>query len=305
MRAIDRSKRSGTLLPCALVVLQSVLYGFGDPISKLAYDEVPLFTLLTVRYWMAFFTLLLLFGRSVLRELKTASWRSLLPPCLCIATTYLISNLALVLTSATSVAFLRSLSTVVTPLLAVLVFHQRLSRRLLPVYVLVVAGLYLLCGRGGLSGFGVGEICALLSAGLTAGALLFGERSLRGISAAALTTVQAGMSALLALVCALIFEGGVRTDTISSLSWGIIAYLAVLCTAAGYLLQNLAMYTISARTVALLQCLCPVMTAVFSFFLLRERLSAAGLAGTALILTAVAAATRLDTPSGRPPETAA
>ena len=62
-------KRGAVLLPCLLVVLQSVLYGFGDPISKLAYDEVPLFTLLSVRYWMAFFALLLLFGRRALREL--------------------------------------------------------------------------------------------------------------------------------------------------------------------------------------------------------------------------------------------
>ncbi len=292
-------KHSAALLPCLLVVLQSVLYGFGDPISKLAYDEVPLFTLLSVRYWMAFLFLLLLFGRRTLRELKGTSRRALLPPCLCIATTYLVSNYALVLTSATAVAFLRSLSTVVTPLLAMLVFRQKLNRRLLPVYVFVVAGLYLLCGRGGLSGFGAGEVCALLSAGLTAGALLFGEESLKSVSAATLTTVQAGMSALLALLCALIFEGGVQVHTISPLSWGIIAYLAILCTAAGYLLQNLAMCSISARTVALLQCLCPVMTAVFSFFLLRERLSAAGMLGSALILLAVTSATLLDTPTGK------
>ena len=294
-------KRGAVLLPCLLVVLQSVLYGFGDPISKLAYDEVPLFTLLSVRYWMAFFVLLLLFGRRALRELKGASWRALLPPCLCIASTYLVSNYALVLTSATSVAFLRSLSTVITPLLAMLVFHQRLSRGMLPVYAVVVVGLYLLCGLGGLSDFGAGEVCALLSAGLTAGALLFGEKSLKRVSAVTLTTVQAGMSALLALLCALIFEGGVQVHTISPLSWGIIAYLAILCTAAGYLLQNLAMCSISARTVALLQCLCPVMTALFSFMLLGERLSAAGILGSALILLAVAAATLLrgETPEER------
>ena len=291
---MERKKNRSGALPCFLVVLQSILYGFGDPISKIAYDTVPLFTLLSVRYLTAFLVLALLFGRGALHELKAAPRHSLLPPCLCIATTYLVSNLALALTSATAVAFLRSLSTVVTPLLAALAFRQRLAGKLLPIYALVIAGLYLLCGRGGLSGFGLGELCALFSALLTAGALLFGERSLKSVSAATLTTMQAGMSALLALLCAFAFEGGVQAHTISPLSWGIIAYLAVLCTAAGYLLQNLAMCSISARTVALLQCLCPVMTAVFSFFLLHEKLSAAGLAGSALILLAVAAATSID-----------
>lgn len=44
-------------------------------------------------------------------------------------------------------------------------------------------------------------------------------------------------------------------------------------------------------TVALLQCICPVMTAVCSYVILSERLSAAGIAGCAIILACVAAET--------------
>lgn len=66
-------------------------------------------------------------------------------------------------------------------------------------------------------------------------------------------------------------------------------------------LQNKAMCAISARSVALLQCLCPVMTALFSFLLLGERLSAAGILGSALLLIALVAATllRSETPAER------
>ena len=71
--------------------------------------------------------------------------------------------------------------------------------------------------------------------------------------------------------------------------WAVIVYLAIACTAAGYLLQNHALRQIPARTVALLQCACPVCTAVFSFLILRERLSAAGVIGALIILTCVAA----------------
>ena len=53
-------------LPYALILLQDLLYGFGDPISKVAYDTVPVFSLL------AFAFLLLLCGRQTVSELKNA-----------------------------------------------------------------------------------------------------------------------------------------------------------------------------------------------------------------------------------------
>ena len=32
-----------------LIVLQSVVYGFGDPISKIAFDAVPVYSMMSVR----------------------------------------------------------------------------------------------------------------------------------------------------------------------------------------------------------------------------------------------------------------
>ena len=42
-------------LPFLFIFLQSVLYGLGDPISKSAYEVLPVYSLLTARYgerWM-------------------------------------------------------------------------------------------------------------------------------------------------------------------------------------------------------------------------------------------------------------
>lgn len=69
--------------------------------------------------------------------------------------------------------------------------------------------------------------------------------------------------------------------------WLIILYLAIFCTILGYLMQNLALTRISENSVAVIQCLCPVMTAVFSFILLGEKLSAAGVAGAMTIIICV------------------
>lgn len=71
--------------------------------------------------------------------------------------------------------------------------------------------------------------------------------------------------------------------------WLTIVYLAILCTVAGYFLQNVAMKKISSSSVALLQCFCPVMTALFSRIILAEKLSVAGNIGAAIILICVIA----------------
>ena len=281
-------------LPCGFILLQSILYGFGDPISKAAYETVPLYSLLSARYLIAFLFLALLFHKRIWQGLKACSVKDWLLPSLCIAGGYIATNVAIVLTTATATAFLRSLSTVMTPLLALVIFRRKFSPKHLPILLLVVVGLYLLCGRGGLTGFGLGEVFGLLSALLLAGSLVFGEKALNSVDPVTLTTVQAGMSALLTLVFTFLFEGGVHLGTAGVTEWAIIVYLAILCTVAGYFLQNAALGHISARTVALLQCTGPVMTALFSRLILGETLSPAGMLGAAILLACVAAETLME-----------
>ena len=276
-------------VPYLLIVLQSVLYGFGDPISKAAYETVPVCSLLTVRYLIAFAFLILIAGRSTWTQLRRTRSTAWIVPSVCISLSYVLSNLALKLTAATSVAFLRSLATILTPVLAFVLFRKQYGWRHFLIGALSVAGLFLLCGFGGLAGFGAGEILSLLGALAMAAALLFGERALSEMSAAALATVQIGTSALAALIAALVLEGGVRVSAADGSAWGVIVYLAVACSAGGFLLQNFALRRISAKSVALAQCICPVMTAFFSYIILRERLSFVGIVGAALILLCVTA----------------
>lgn len=273
---------------CSLILIQNLLYGVGDPLSKVAYEVMPVYSLLTIRYSIALI-LLILYGRGrILKELKACPVKIWLLPSLCIAGCYILSNVALGLTAATSVAFLRSLTTVMTPLLAYAAYRTRYHWMHFPVQALIVLGLYLLCGLGGLSGFGLGEILTLLSALLMAGALVFGGHALAQISAITLTTVQTAASVLLALICSILFDGGIVYSSATPPVWGIILYLGICCTLAGYMLQNKALERIPSRTVALLQCLCPVMTAIFSFLLLGEKLSGPGILGAVILLFCVA-----------------
>jgi drug/metabolite transporter (DMT)-like permease len=229
---------------------------------------------------------------------------------------------------------------IITPAFAFLLFRKHYKWQLIIIQLMVLPGMYLLCVRGGLSGFGIGEIVAICAAILMAATLVLSQRFLgtgqytdnkstgkensysekrdcpitsdksdnpfkdgfaesfesidrsartEPIDPVSLTALQAGCSAALALAGAAFFEGGLHLSETTPAAWAIILYLAIMCTFLGYLMQNLALTRISERTVSLLQSLCPVMTAVFSFILLGETLSPAGIAGAAIIIICVTA----------------
>ena len=274
----------------ALIVLQSLVYGFGDPISKIAFEVTPVYTMMTVRYLIAFAVSFTVFHKRITRTVRTVPVKAWLIPGVCISLHYILNNVALALTDATSVAFLRSLSIVITPAFAFLVYRTSYKWQHIVLQILVLPGMYLLCVRGGLSGAGTGEAAALVAAFMSAGALVFSKRYLDMVDPVSMTALMAGCSAAIALIGSLIFEGGIRLETTTPQAWAIIVYLAIVCTFLGYLMQNLALTRISDRSVALIQSLCPVMTAVFSFFLLGETLSTAGMAGAGIIVASVALA---------------
>ncbi|MBR0380264.1 MAG: DMT family transporter, partial [Mogibacterium sp.] len=192
-----------------LIVLQSVVYGFGDPISKIAFDAVPVYSMMSVRFSIAFLFCLVLFRRRIAETVRTVPVRKWLVPGMCIGLSYLLNNVALSLTEATSVAFLRSMSVVFTPALAFLMFRMKYSWKQILVQIMVLPGIYLLCVRGGLSGFGAGEITALLAAVLMGGTLVLSRRYLdEDVDPVSMTALQGGCSALLALAgCAFIEKG--------------------------------------------------------------------------------------------------
>ena len=279
--------------PEALIVIQSLLYGFGDPISKIAFDVTPVYTMMSIRYLIAFAVCFMIFRKRVIATVRTVPLKAWLIPGICMGLSYLLNNIALSLTDATSVAFLRSLSVIFTPAFAFLMYRTRYRWQHVVLQIFVLPGLYLLCVKGGLSGWGAGETITLLAAAFMAGALVFSKSYLGLVDPVSMTALQAACSAGLALIGCMLIEGGLHLQTTTPKAWLIILYLAVACTFVGYLLQNLALTRISERAVSLLQTLCPVMTAVFSFLLLGEKLSAAGFAGAGIIIICVIASTAL------------
>lgn len=277
------------------IMLQSIVYGVGNPLTKIAYESITPFWLLTFRFSIALLIFLLFFGKRLISQLKTAKVSQYLPASLCMALAYITCNLALNFTSATNVGFLMSLPVIFAPLLAIIILKQKYDFRYLPLQIVVIVGLYLLCSNEGGITLNKGDILALITAIALSGSLVFGKKSLESIDAVTISATQAGVTAFMSLICALVFDDFSIVPNIAPVAWGVIAYLALTCTCIAYLLQNSALTYLSSSTVSMLQCTQPILTAICSFIILGERMSIRGILGGLIIIGSILIANLLET----------
>lgn len=277
------------------IMLQSIVYGVGNPLTKIAYKSITPFWLLTFRFSIALLIFVLFFGKRLISQLKTAKFSQYIPASLCMAVAYISCNLALNFTSATNVGFLMSLPVIFAPLLAIIILKQKYDFRYLPLQIVVIVGLYLLCSNEGGITLNKGDILALITAIALSGSLVFGKKSLESIDAVTISATQAGVTAFMSFICALAFDDFSIVPNVAPVAWGVITYLALTCTCIAYLLQNSALTYLSSSTVSMLQCTQPILTAICSFIILRERMSIRGILGGLIIIGSILIANLLET----------
>mgnify|MGYP001382518799 FL=1 len=163
------------------ILLQSFLYGLGNPLTKIAFASITPLWCLAFRFGLAFSLFAIFFATRLRKQLQALSASQYLPAGLCMASAYISCNLALEGTTATNVGFIMSLSVIFAPLLSIIVLQRPYKLSHLPIQLLVILGMYLLCSNGGMFSFNQGDLWALLTAVSVAGALVFGEKSLNKI----------------------------------------------------------------------------------------------------------------------------
>ena len=267
-----------------MIVLQSILYGSMDIISKQVYDRMPVYCFLFLRYVLATILMLLIWNNTILQELKSVPITRYLVPAVCMSCAFIFSNMALKFTAATNVSFIRSLSAILAPLLLVIFYKHQYRKHDVVLQIMMVIGLYLLCAKGGLHRFGIGEVLSFIAALLVAGSLVFGKTSLDYIGAKTLSFVQ---TVFAIFVCGIM---SVCTGSMSYMAAGVdgtiiaaLIYAATACTIGGYMLQNVALQHISSKAVGIVQSIYPIATAIMAYFILNEKLSMMGIIGAFII----------------------
>ena len=91
------------------VVVQTVIFGFGNVIAKFAYESVTPLWCMVLRFGLALALFALAFGPRMVRELRGAKLDDWAPTAACLAVGYIACNLALDVTTATNVGFLVAL----------------------------------------------------------------------------------------------------------------------------------------------------------------------------------------------------
>jgi drug/metabolite transporter (DMT)-like permease len=208
--------------------------------------------------------MLLIWGKSIAEDIKSHSVKDWIAPCLCIGTSLIVSNTALSMTYAANVSFVRSLSALIVPVLMFVFYKKKIRPLEYLLFGVILAGLYLLCGKNGVTGWGMGETLAFAAAVLGAGALAFAPTSLKKLRPITLSFLQASTAAGLCLVTGGV-TGRLQFGALAQPQVALaIAYAAIFCTLGGFLLQNIALSHIPAKLVGMTQSLYPICSAFFA-----------------------------------------
>lgn len=85
------------------VVVQTVIFGLGNVITKFAYESVTPLWCMVLCFGLALVVFALAFGPRMVRELRGAKLADWAPAAACLAVGYIAYNLALDVTTATNV----------------------------------------------------------------------------------------------------------------------------------------------------------------------------------------------------------
>lgn len=265
------------------VLIQGLIFGVGNVITKFAYESITPFWCLAARFGIASLIFAIFFGKHIIGQLRSAKVSDWLPSGLGAAGAFIFSNVALDLTTATNVGFLMGLPVIFTPFIAVIVLRRPYKAGNIPVQLAVVVGLYFLCSSGGVFTFGPGELLALMTSISSAICFVFGEKGLKNLDAVTISAVQTALAFLGTIPGILIWERDFDIGSVTPSAWMVVFYLAVLCTVAAFALQNTALTHISASMVSILLCSEPIFTAILARVFLNEKLSFIGITGAVII----------------------
>ena len=272
----------------ALIVVTAV-WGVTFVQVKDAVEVYPLYAFLALRFAIASSALapaaVVRFGhgrgtvpRTWLKGTGMAASLGLL-----LAAGYALQTEGLARTTVSSTGFITGLYVVFTPLLALVLFRERIGAAAWLGVALSVAGLAMLSGIH--AGSATGDALVLAASAVYSLQIVLLERVTRRLDPVALTFVE-----MLAACAAFSAIAAARSDFETPRGWtvwGALLVTGVFASALGFLVQTWAQRRTSATRTAFAFALEPVWTALFGFTLAGDRLGALGWGGCAAILGAI------------------
>jgi len=199
---------------------------------------------------------------------------------------YIGATFGVMYTSLSNSGFLCALSVVFTPLLGIVLFKQRLDKKMVAVVLVCLIGIALMSLNEQLKP-ALGDIFCLLCAFSYAVDLIITERAVskEEVNAFQLGVFQLGFTGIFMLILSFIFEDPCLPS--SGIVWGSALFLAVFCTGVAFIVQTIAQQYTSATHVGVIFTLEPVFAGIVAFALAGEILLPRAYFGAFLLLASL------------------
>ena len=280
MKTRTMTRTQAELLLAAVIIARSTSY----VLTKVGLQGMGKFTLLAVRFLLAFAFLAALFRRRLLQIDRRTLLSGLAMGGIyfCVMTAELT---ALKTVETSTVSFVTNTAVVIVPLIQAALSRRWPERRVLLGALACLLGVALLTLRGGLTLTpGVGY--CILEAFLYSTAILVTDRLTHAGADPLLSgVVQVGFLGALALIASFLFETPHLPG--SGTEWLVVLALALVCSGFGFTLQPVAQSGTTADHAALFCALNPFVAATLGAVCFHEHFGLAGLLGGALILAGI------------------
>lgn len=276
--------------PRAWAAVAVVFWGVSFVATKAALAEVAPVTLIFLRFVIGALVLL-----AIVRELPPRSaWGSLaLMGFVGVFVHQMLQAYALTMTSATNTGWLIGVSPIWSALLSAIVLRERFGLWKIVGLIGGFAGVLLVVTRGDFSPrvFGrpstTGDLLILLSTINWAIYTVLGHRTIRALGPRRATAGAMLFGTLMLAPFFFVQRGWRQIPNLTAVGWGALLFLAVACSALGYLFWYGALERIEASRVAALLYAEPLVTFIAAALLLGERVSAVVVIGGVLVLASV------------------
>lgn len=267
-----------------LLLAAAALWGFGNIAQKLVLEHLDPFSAVGLRCLIGGVLILPLLRFDPASMRRPGFWTSAFRVATLLALALTIQQSAYLSTSVTNAGFLVNTATVLTPILAWVLFRERTTLRVWGAAGATMVGILMLCG--GLQGFGRGDLLSLVSALFFAVWMIELGRHMQGFG----NPVRTACTQFMVTAALTLPIGGV---------WGTLSAGAALAagpelfvlgagsTALAFGLQTIALRYTPAAHAAVIVSAEGVFGAMAAVLFLGERMSVTAILGATLILAAI------------------
>ena len=287
-RTHDAPKAASAGMAVGMLLLAALFWGSGNVASKTVLLDLDPLTVVVLRHLIALGALLPFALRERGAPMQLCAWlQSVLPACLFYAGAVIAQQVGYQTASVTNASFLVNSACVLTAVVAVVVFGERLQLPVALAAVLTLVGALLMSGDTlGWAGFSPGDLLCLVSACLYAGWTVTAGRHIRRHARPfAATMAQCAAAACVAAPFAFAADPGLVRNWAGALPE--LSYLGLASTAAAIALTSAAQRVISASVTAILVSAESLFGAAGGVIWLGERPGPSAIVGAAVMTLAI------------------